>query len=95
MVVALLPVWCLSFALGFGGSRPQIWASVTTLESDWALELVKETVIELMQDAVPGSKPPSSTRDGSADDVVADSSVSEAVDEGHRNRGPDEQTGTK
>ena len=92
MVVALLPVWCLSCAFGFGESRPQVWASVTTLESDWALEIAKATVIELMQDAVTGSKPPPSTGDGPADDVVADSSVSEAVEE-QQSRRPDAPAG--
>lgn len=91
----VLPVWCLSCALGFDESRAQVWASVTTLESDWALEIAKATVIELMQDAVTGSKPPSSTGDGPADDVVTDSSVSDAVDEEQRNTRPDEPAGEK
>ena len=91
MVVALLRFWWLSCALVLRGSRPQISATVTTLESEWALEIAKATVIELMQAAVPGSKPPSSTSDGPVDN--ADSNVSQAVDEASRSRRPDGPTG--
>ncbi|CAM9167640.1 unnamed protein product [Laminaria digitata] len=76
-------------------TEAMISATVTTLESEWALEIAKATVIELMQEAVPGSKPPPSASDGPADNAAADSNVSKAVDEGNRHRGPDEPTGAK
>eukprot|EP00904_Undaria_pinnatifida_P014217 jgi/Undpi1/9926/HiC_scaffold_28.g12380.m1 len=60
-------------------------ASVATLESEWALELAKKTLIEAIEAAVPGKKSPSSASDAPAGDVVADKDVPGAVDEGRRN----------
>lgn len=67
------------------GLSPQVSASVATLESEWALELAKKTLIEAIEAAVPGKKSPSSASDAPAGDVVADKDVPGAVDEGRRN----------